>query len=131
MIMYALSSASVAFLDVALRLTIDQWRDYLVHARALRPSRREVARQISASLSVIERSTFERSTRDHIVGALWEVIDPLDSRDSTLVSIDVDRTVFALQKRDKLGMDALRVWFAPFEEVDVHLDDLLHRGSAQ
>ncbi|MGP4976479.1 hypothetical protein [Brachybacterium tyrofermentans] len=34
-------------------------------------------------------------------------------------------TTFALQKRDKLGMDLVRQWFEPFEDVGVHLDDLL------
>jgi hypothetical protein len=34
-------------------------------------------------------------------------------------------SAFALQKRDRLGMDLVREWFEPFENVGVHLDDLL------
>ena len=34
-------------------------------------------------------------------------------------------SAFALQKRDRLGMDLVREWFEPFDDVGVHLDDLL------
>ena len=113
------------FFRVVPTITGESWAQIKKrHLAEFRVHRRPVMRAVTNAPSAAEASKLRKRVADELKPGLIELDDAGHIRlDSSIGLTEV--TAFALQKRDKLGIDLVRQWFEPFEDVGVHLDDLL------
>lgn len=113
------------FFQVVPTITGKSWaRIKTRHLAEFRTRRRTVMRAVTNAPSAAEASKLRKRVADELKLGLIELDDAGHIRlDSSIGLTEV--TAFALQKRDRLGMDLVREWFEPFDDVGVHLDDLL------
>lgn len=94
------------------------------HLAEFRTRRGDAMQAVIDAMSATEASKIEKRADVELKRGLIKLDDAGHIRlDSSMSYTEV--TAFALQKREKLGMDLVRVWFEPFDDVGIHLDDLL------
>lgn len=112
------------FFQVVPTITGESWTRIAKRSVAEFPTRRPVMRAAINAPSAAEASKIRKRVDVDLKPGLIAIADSGHVRlDKSMGLIEV--TAFALQKRDRLGMDLVREWFEPFDDVGVHLDDLL------
>lgn len=112
------------FFRIVPTISGESWAHIAERSVAEFPTRRPVMRAAINAPSAAEASKIRKRVDVDLKPGLIAIADSGHVRlDKSMGLIEV--TAFSLQKRDKLGIDLVRQWFEPFEDVGVHLDDLL------
>lgn len=112
------------FLDALLTLEPQQWSSLIERSVSTYPERRPFLEQIQGSVSASERKALDRHTKDTIRVPLVALAESNDINFARMMN-PVYRGVYALQKREKIGVDAVREWFSQYERVGIHYNDMV------
>lgn len=112
------------FFQVVPTITGEAWKGIALRVVIEAQTRGPLMRAAMNAPSAAEASKIRKRIADDVKPQFRELAAAGYIRLSKAMDL-MQVTAFALQKRDRLGMDLVREWFEPFEDVGIHLDDLL------
>ncbi|UFU06280.1 hypothetical protein [Ruania halotolerans] len=124
---FTLDPAVDRFLDALLGLDPDQWSQ--VNATSVSTFRdwRPFLKTVEKSRSASERAALDKHTDARMNLRLGEIEDQHDLNFASMMA-SVRRGAYALQKREKIGPDAVREWWSvQFEPVGIRFDEMIEK----
>lgn len=111
-------------IDALLRLEPEQWPTLIDASLQNFRQHRGFVKSIQETVSAAERSALDKYTQDRVREPLGTIAEANGLSFARMMN-PVYRGVYALQKREKIGVDAVRDWFSQYERVGIHYNDIV------